>query len=75
MPRKEVTPDSPVIEANEERVNVEVTPKGESTKLVINYTNSDGQPDSIIASKKREHGHSTKKHHILRSMTILEKSL
>ncbi|WP_157946444.1 SasC/FmtB family protein [Staphylococcus capitis] len=51
MPRKEVTPDSPVIEANEERVNVEVTPKGESTKLVINYTNSDGQPDTIIASK------------------------
>ena len=52
MPRKESTPDSPTIEANEERVNVEVTPKGESTKLVINYTNSDGQPDSIIASKK-----------------------
>nr|WP_141640057.1 SasC/FmtB family protein [Staphylococcus capitis] len=54
MPRKEVTPDSPVIEANEERVNVEVTPKGESTKLVINYTNSEGQPDSIIAIKKEE---------------------
>ena len=52
MPRKESTPDSPTIEANEERVNVEVTPKGESTKLVINYTNSDGQPDSIIASKR-----------------------
>ena len=52
MPRKEVTPDSPVIEANEERVNVEVTPKGESTKLVINYTNSEGQPDSIIAIKR-----------------------
>ncbi|MEK5170559.1 SasC/FmtB family protein [Staphylococcus sp. FSL K6-0223] len=51
MPRKEVTPESPAIEANEEHVNVEVTPKGESTKLVINYTNSDGQPDSIIASK------------------------
>ncbi|MBW4836370.1 MAG: YSIRK signal domain/LPXTG anchor domain surface protein [Staphylococcaceae bacterium] len=54
MPRKEVTPESPAIEANEEHVNVEVTPKGESTKLVINYTNSDGQPDSIIASKKEE---------------------
>ncbi|EEE48691.1 SasC/FmtB family protein [Staphylococcus capitis] len=52
MPRKEVTPESPAIEANEEHVNVEVTPKGESTKLIINYTNSDGQPDSIIASKK-----------------------
>ena len=63
MPRKEVTPDSPVIEANEERVNVEVTPKGESTKLVINYTNSEGQPDSIIAIKK-ENGHSIKKCHI-----------
>ncbi|WP_347246644.1 hypothetical protein [Staphylococcus capitis] len=54
MPRKESTPDSPTIEANEERVNVEVTPKGESTKLIINYTNSDGQPDSIIAIKKEE---------------------
>ena len=54
MPRKESTPDSPTIEANEERVNVEVTPKGESTKLVINYTNSEGQPDSIIAIKKEE---------------------
>ncbi|WP_426806691.1 SasC/FmtB family protein [Staphylococcus capitis] len=54
MPRKEVTPESPAIEANEEHVNVEVTPKGESTKLIINYTNSEGQPDSIIAIKKEE---------------------
>ncbi|MCT2014991.1 YSIRK signal domain/LPXTG anchor domain surface protein [Staphylococcus capitis] len=52
MSRKEVTPDSPVIEASKERASVKVTPKGESTKLIINYTNSDGQPDSIIASKK-----------------------
>ncbi|MEJ7165160.1 cell wall anchor protein, partial [Staphylococcus capitis] len=49
-----VTPESPAIEANEEHVNVEVTPKGESTKLIINYTNSEGQPDSIIAIKKEE---------------------
>ena len=38
MPRKETTPDSPAIEASEEYINVEVTPKDESTKLVINYT-------------------------------------
>nr|WP_186334639.1 LPXTG cell wall anchor domain-containing protein [Staphylococcus capitis] len=54
MPRKEVMPDSPVIEADEEHANVEVTPKDESTKLVINYTNPEGQTDSIIASKNGE---------------------
>ncbi|MFF5514965.1 SasC/FmtB family protein [Staphylococcus capitis] len=51
MPRKEATPDSPTIEASEEYVNVEVTPKDESTKLVINYTNREGHSDSIIANK------------------------
>ena len=54
MPRKEATPDAPTIEASEEQVNVEVTPKDESTKLVINYTNPEGQTDSIIASKNGE---------------------
>ncbi|MEJ7378770.1 hypothetical protein WL544_12875, partial [Staphylococcus epidermidis] len=49
--RKEATPDSPTIEASEEYVNVEVTPKDESTKLVINYTNREGHSDSIIANK------------------------
>ena len=51
MPRKETTPDSPAIEASEEYINVEVTPKDESTKLVINYTNPEGHSDSIIANK------------------------
>ncbi|WP_410250328.1 SasC/FmtB family protein [Staphylococcus capitis] len=51
MPRKEVTPESPAIEANEEHVNVEVTPKGESTKLEVKYTDTNGQPSSIIANK------------------------
>ncbi|MDS4002343.1 LPXTG cell wall anchor domain-containing protein [Staphylococcus capitis] len=54
MPRKEATPDAPTIEASEEQVNVEVTPKDEATKLVINYTNPEGQSDSIIASKNGE---------------------
>lgn len=54
MPRKEVTPEAPDIEASEEHVNVEVTPKDESTKLVINYINPEGQTDSIIASKNGE---------------------
>ncbi|MEJ7180035.1 YSIRK signal domain/LPXTG anchor domain surface protein, partial [Staphylococcus capitis] len=51
MPRKETTPEAPTIEADEEHANVEVTPKDEVTKLVINYTNQEGQTDSIIANK------------------------
>ena len=54
IPRKGATPDTPTIEASEEQVNVEVTPKDEATKLVINYTNPEGQSDSIIASKNGE---------------------
>ena len=54
IPRKGATPDTPTIEASEEQVNVEVTPKDEATKLVINYTNPEGQSDSIIASKNEE---------------------
>ncbi|MGX0166681.1 hypothetical protein ACUXSN_002067 [Staphylococcus capitis] len=51
MPRKEVTPEAPDVEASEEQVNVEVTPKDDSTKLIINYTDTNGQSSSIIASK------------------------
>ena len=39
MPRKETTPEAPDIVASVEHANVKVTPKGEVTKLVINYTN------------------------------------
>ncbi|MEJ7165159.1 cell wall anchor protein, partial [Staphylococcus capitis] len=46
-----VTPESPAIEANEEHVNVEVTPKGESTKLEVKYTDTNGQLSSFIANK------------------------
>ena len=51
MPRKESTPDSPTIEASEERASVEVTPKGESTKLEVKYTDTNGQLSSFIANK------------------------
>ncbi|MCU6361185.1 hypothetical protein KW813_22790, partial [Enterobacter quasiroggenkampii] len=54
MPRKETKPEAPDIESNVEHVNVEVTPKDESTKLVINYTNTEGQSDTIIVSKNGE---------------------
>ncbi|TBW82444.1 hypothetical protein EQ804_12555, partial [Staphylococcus hominis] len=51
MPRKETTPEAPDIQSNAEHVNVEVTPKGESTKLEVKYTDTNGQPSSIIANK------------------------
>ena len=57
MPRKESTPDSPTIEASEERASVEVTPKGESTKLEVKYADTNGQLSSFIANKMEEFGH------------------
>nr|WP_249662593.1 SasC/FmtB family protein [Staphylococcus capitis] len=51
MPRKETKPEAPDIESNVEHVNVEVTPKDESTKLEVKYTGTNGQPSSIIANK------------------------
>ena len=54
MPRKETKPEAPDIESNVEHVNVEVTPKDESTKLEVKYTDTNGQPSSIIANKNGE---------------------
>ena len=56
MPRKETKPEAPDIESNVEHVNVEVTPKDESTKLEVKYTDTNGQPSSIIAIKWRSLG-------------------
>ena len=57
MPRKETKPEAPDIESNVEHVNVEVTPKDESTKLEVKYTDTNGQPSSIIANKMEKFGH------------------
>ncbi|MDS3999592.1 hypothetical protein RJB86_08645 [Staphylococcus capitis] len=54
MPRKEATPEAPDIEANEEHVNVEVTPKGEASKVEIIYINPENEPASINAIKNGE---------------------
>ncbi|PTF50761.1 hypothetical protein BUY34_15285, partial [Staphylococcus cohnii] len=51
MPHKETTPEAPDSKSNVEHVNVEVTTKGESTKLEVKYTDTNGQPSSIIANK------------------------
>ncbi len=51
MPRKEATPLSPIIEANEEHVNVVITPNGEATQVTIKYRTSDGQEATLVASK------------------------
>ncbi|MCG2288182.1 LPXTG cell wall anchor domain-containing protein [Staphylococcus epidermidis] len=51
MPRKEATPLSPIVEANEERVNVTIVPNGEATQIAIKYRTPDGQEATLIASK------------------------
>ncbi|MBE7347789.1 YSIRK signal domain/LPXTG anchor domain surface protein, partial [Staphylococcus epidermidis] len=51
MPRKEATPLSPIVEANEERVNVTIAPNGEATQIAIKYRTLDGQEATLIASK------------------------
>ncbi|MEB5737686.1 LPXTG cell wall anchor domain-containing protein, partial [Staphylococcus epidermidis] len=51
MPRKEATPLSPIVEANEERVNVTIAPNGEVTQIAIKYRTLDGQEATLIASK------------------------
>ena len=51
MPRKEATPLSPIVEANEERVNVVIAPNGEATQIAIKYRTPDGQEATLIASK------------------------
>lgn len=51
MPRKEATPLSPIVEANEERVNVTIAPNGEATQIAVKYRTPDGQEATFIASK------------------------
>ncbi|MBF2183349.1 LPXTG cell wall anchor domain-containing protein [Staphylococcus epidermidis] len=51
MPRKEATPHSPIVETNEERVNVVIAPNGEATQIAIKYRTPDGQETTLIASK------------------------
>ena len=51
MPRKEATPHSPIVEANEERVNVVIAPNGEATQIAIKYRTPDGQETTLVASK------------------------
>ncbi|WP_049314546.1 LPXTG cell wall anchor domain-containing protein, partial [Staphylococcus capitis] len=51
MPRKEATPDAPIVEKDESKVNVSIIPSGLSTKIEIEYINPEGQSDTIIASK------------------------
>ncbi|MBM0865843.1 LPXTG cell wall anchor domain-containing protein [Staphylococcus epidermidis] len=51
MPRKEATPLSPIVEANEERVNVVIAPNGETTQIAVKYRTPDGQEATLIASK------------------------
>ena len=51
MPRKEAIPHSPIVEANEEHVNVTIAPNGEATQIAIKYRTPDGQETTLIASK------------------------
>ena len=51
MPRKEATPLSPIVEANEERVNVVIAPNGEATQIAVKYRTPDGQEATLVASK------------------------
>ena len=51
MPRKEATPHSPIVEANEEHVNVTIAPNGEATQIAIKYRTPDGQEATLVASK------------------------
>ncbi|EHQ80461.1 MULTISPECIES: SasC/FmtB family protein [Staphylococcus] len=51
MPRKEATPYSPIVEANEEHVNVTIAPNGETTQIAVKYRTPDGQEATLVASK------------------------
>ena len=51
MPRKEAIPHSPIVEANEEHVNVTIAPNGETTQIAVKYRTPDGQEATLIASK------------------------
>ncbi|MEJ7356167.1 hypothetical protein, partial [Staphylococcus haemolyticus] len=46
MPRKEATPDAPIVEKDESKVNVSIIPSGLSTKIEIEYINPEGQSDT-----------------------------
>ena len=54
MPRKEATPHSPIVEANEEHVNVTIAPNGEATQIAIKYRTLDGQEATLVASKTNQ---------------------
>ncbi|MCT2317376.1 hypothetical protein M3786_12140, partial [Staphylococcus epidermidis] len=54
MPRKEATPLSPIVEANEEHVNVVIAPNGEATQITVKYRTPDGQEATFIASKTNQ---------------------
>ncbi|MCG2001290.1 SasC/FmtB family protein [Staphylococcus epidermidis] len=54
MPRKEATPLSPIVEANEERVNVTIAPNGEATQIAVKYRTPDGQKATLVASKTNQ---------------------
>ena len=54
MPRKKVTPLSPIVEANEERVNVTIAPNGEATQIAVKYRTPDGQESTLVASKTNQ---------------------
>ncbi|MEJ7184801.1 SasC/FmtB family protein [Staphylococcus epidermidis] len=54
MPRKEATPHSPIVEANEERVNVTIAPNGEATQIAVKYRTPDGQESTLVASKTNQ---------------------
>ena len=53
MPRK-ATPLSPIVEANEERVNVTIAPNGEATQIAVKYRTPDGQKATLVASKTNQ---------------------
>ncbi|MFW3534352.1 SasC/FmtB family protein [Staphylococcus caprae] len=52
MPRKEDIPEPPTVSANVEQANVNVVPNDDSTKVIVNYTNTEGQIISINANKE-----------------------
>ena len=57
MPRKEATPLSPIVEANEERVNVTIAPNGEATQIAVKYRTPDGQKQHSLQVKQINNGH------------------
>ncbi|MEJ7456506.1 hypothetical protein WL483_12995, partial [Staphylococcus warneri] len=45
-------PEPPTVSANVEQANVNVVPNDDSTKVIVNYTNTEGQIISINANKE-----------------------